>query len=190
MNGLPSHRGHQLIGMAFAALLACTTSWPAFAQSRTLPAPVTQDVADTKPFTVRGEAVMRFFGLKVYDIRLWTDKKPFTHAEPFALELVYDLSLKGTEIAKRSVGEMRKVGYTDEAKLARWLEAMTRIFPDVVQGDTLVGVSIPGKEARFYSQSKFIAAVPDPEFARAFFDIWLAEKTSEPRLRDRLLGGK
>ena len=83
---------------------------------------------------------------------------------------------------------MRKVGYTDETKLKKWGDAMTAIFPDVKKGDTLVGVSIPGKEARFYSQEKFIAAVPDPEFAKAFFDIWLSDKTSEPKLRLRLLG--
>jgi hypothetical protein len=159
------------------------------AQTPSLPG-VVADVAETKILTQRGEAVMRFFGLKVYDIRLWTPGKPHRDDEVFALELVYDLGLKGAEIAKRSAEEMRKIGYTDEAKLKRWTEAMTKIFPDVKQGDTLVGVSIPGKEARFYSKDKFIAAVPDAEFAKAFFGIWLSEKTSEPKLRDRLLGGK
>jgi hypothetical protein len=31
--------------------------------------------------------------------------------------------------------------------------------------------------------------VPDPEFSRLFFGIWLAETTSEPRLRNALLAG-
>jgi hypothetical protein len=162
----------------------------AAAQVSSLPPPVTADVTESKTLTQRGAAVMRFFGLKVYDIRLWTPGKPHREDELFALELVYDLGLKGTEIAKRSADEMRKIGYTDESKLKRWTEAMARIFPDVKQGDTLVGVSVPGKEARFYSQDKFIAAVPDPEFAKAFFGIWLSDKTSEPKLRERLLGGK
>ena len=47
---------------------------------------------------------------------------------------------------------------------------------------------IPGKEARFYNRDKFIASVTDPEFARAFFDIWLSEKTSAPAVRAKLLG--
>jgi hypothetical protein len=161
-----------------------------FGQAAGLPAPISAEVLDNKTLTRRGEAVMRFFGLKVYDIRLWTPDRPHRDDEVFALELVYDLGLKGAEIAKRSADEMRKIGYTDETKLKRWTEAMTKIFPDVKQGDTLVGVSVPGKEARFYSREKFIAAVPDPEFAKAFFGIWLSEKTSEPRLRERLLGGK
>jgi len=153
-----------------------------------LPASVTSDLADTKSLAKRGEAVMRFFGLKVYDIRLWTPGKPHQPDELFALELVYDLGLKGAEIAKRSADEMRKVGYQDADKLRRWTETMTRIFPDVKAGDSLIGVSVPGREARFYSHSKLIAVVPDPEFARAFFDIWLSEKTSEPKMRERLIG--
>ena len=138
----------------------------------------------------RGEAVMRWFGIKVYDIRLWTANKAHSFGDLYALELVYDLSLKGKEIAARSVDEMRKIGYQDEEKLARWRETMTRIFPDIKQGDTLVGVSDADKGVRFYSRDKLIETVPDPEFARAFFDIWLSPKSSEPRLRERLLGAK
>ena len=67
---------------------------------------------------------------------------------------------------------------------------MNKAFPDVKKNDTLVGVSVPGKGARFYSQDKFIAEIADPEFAKAFFDIWLSPKTSEPKLRARLLNKK
>ena len=61
------------------------------------------------------------------------------------------------------------------------------VFPDIRPGDRLVGLSIPGREARFYSQDRLLGAVPDPEFARAFFAIWLDERTSEPKLRARML---
>jgi len=137
---------------------------------------------------VRGNAVMRFFGLKVYDVRLWTPMKPFSYADPFVVELVYDMSLKGKDIADRSVKEMRAQGVNDEIKLKRWGDEMAKIFPDIKQGDALIGVSLPGKEARFYDREKLIATVPDPEFAKAFFDIWLSEKSSEPKLRLKLLG--
>ena len=162
-------------------LLACALT----ASANSLPEQINRDVSG---LSVRGEAVMRFFGLKVYDVRLWTPMKPFTHSEPFAVELVYDMALKGKDIAERSVKEMRAQGCSDEAKLRRWGDEMTRIFPDIQQGDTLIGVSIPGKEARFYNREKLIASVPDSEFAKAFFDIWVSEKSSEPKLRQKLLG--
>jgi hypothetical protein len=158
-----------------------------------LPKPLVNEVAGAEALTVRGTAVMRFVGLKVYDIALWTPSQPLRDDQLFALQLVYDLGLKGAEIAKRSVVEMRKVGYTDEAKLTRWGETMTRIFPDVKKGEVLVGVYVPtpsGAEARFYSSTRLLDTVKDAEFAKAFFDIWLSEKTSEPKLRTRLLGNK
>ena len=34
-----------------------------------------------------------------------------------------------------------------------------------------------------------LGAVDDPAFTRAFFDIWLGERTSRPALRERLLAG-
>ena len=164
-----------------ALLLLCAFT----AAAQRLPEMIAREVMG---LSVRGEAVMRFLGLKVYDVRLWTQMKPFTYADPFAIELVYDMALKGKDIADRSVKEMRAQGVNDEAKLRRWGDEMRRIFPDIRQGDALIGVSLPGKEARFYNREKLIATVPDPEFAKAFFDIWLSEKSSEPKLRLKLLG--
>ena len=170
-----------LNGLLGTALLLSSLS----SQAQTLPELVSRDLMG---LAMRGEAALRFFGLKVYDVRLWTQMKPFTHADPFAIELVYDMNLNGKDIAERSVKEMRLQGCDDEAKLKRWGEEMARVFPDIKKGDTLIGVSIPGKEARFYNREKLIAAVPDPEFAKPFFDIWLSEKSSEPKLRLKLLG--
>ena len=167
--------------MVGGLLLTCALS----ASANSLPESLTRDLTG---FSVRGAAVMRFIGLKVYDVRLWTPMKPFTYADPFVVELVYDMSLKGKDIADRSVKEMRAQGVKDETKLKRWGDQMTKIFPDIKSGDTLIGLSIPGKEARFYNREKLIATVPDPEFAKAFFDIWLSEKSSEPQLRLKLLG--
>ena len=168
-----------------AYFLALATMFPALpCSAQALPAAV---VAEHPGLSARGEGAMRFFGFKVYEVRLWTMMKPFAPGEPFALELVYHMTLNGRDIAERSVQEMRGQGHRDETKLKRWGDAMAKIFPDIKKGDTLVGVSIPGKEARFYMREKFIASVPDPEFAQAFFDIWLSEKTSAPAVRRKLL---
>ncbi|MBL8522081.1 MAG: chalcone isomerase family protein [Betaproteobacteria bacterium] len=153
--------------------------------AQTLPAAV---LKDGPALSLQGDGTMRWFGIKVYDIRLWTPMKAWSHAEPFALELIYDMNLAGRDIAEKSVELMRKQGIKDEQKLKRWGEEMTKIFPDIKKGDLLIGVSVPGKEARFYSREKFIAAVADAEFARAFFDIWLAESTTAPAVRSKLLG--
>ena len=177
-----------LLHRFLSSLLGTALLLSAFgSQAQTLPELITRELMG---LAVRGDATMRFFGLKVYDVRLWTQMKPFTHGDPFAIELVYDMNLNGKDIAERSVKEMRSQGCDDESKLKRWGEEMAKIFPDIKKGDALIGVSVPGKEARFYSREKLIAVVPDPEFSKAFFDIWLSEKSSEPKLRLKLLGAQ
>jgi hypothetical protein len=135
-----------------------------------------------------GEGRLRWFGLHVYDSSLWVPGGTWSFDRVFALDIRYAMSIRGRDLTKRSLEEMRKLGFSDAARLGRWEAAMDRVFPDIRPGDRLVGVNIPGREARFYSQERLLGAVPDPEFARAFFGIWLDEKTSEPALRARLLG--
>lgn len=134
-----------------------------------------------------GEGRLRFIGIHVYDSSVWCREAKYKPTEPYALEIRYAISIKGRALTERSLKEMRGQGYRDDAKLAKWEKEMDRVFPDLKPGDRLVGVHLPGKEVRFYSQEKFLGAVADPEFAQAFFDIWLSEKTSEPALRAKML---
>lgn len=65
---------------------------------------------------------------------------------------------------------------------------MTSTFPDVKEGDRLTGVHRPGEAARFHFNGASVGELRDAEFARLFFGIWLSPRTSEPALRDALLG--
>ena len=65
---------------------------------------------------------------------------------------------------------------------------MAELFPDVGDGDTLVGLHLPGVGARFVLNGQVRGQVDDPLFARLFFGIWLSPQTSEPALRQALLG--
>jgi hypothetical protein len=173
----------------FCSLILFAAMFSTLGNANVLPEVVAKEHAG---LSVRGEGTLRFLGIKVYEARLWAPAKSPTKSispnEAFALELIYDMALKGREIAERSAAEMRKIGYSNEAKLKAWGDEMLRIFPDIKKGESLIGVSVPGKGAKFYSRDKLIASADDPEFAKAFFDIWLSEKTSEPKLRERLLG--
>ncbi len=140
---------------------------------------------------LRGEARLRFFGLPVYQARLWVlpgfdPAQPAAH--PALLELTYERELRGEAIARRSLEEMRRAGEIDEARGRRWLAAMQRLFPDVRAGDRLAGLYRPGEGARFWLNGQPAGDIADPDFARLFFGIWLAPTTSEPGLRLALLG--
>lgn len=134
-----------------------------------------------------GEGRLRFIGIHVYDSSVWTLGPAYSPKQTHALEIRYAIRIRGRALTERSLKEMRGLGYVDGAKLARWEKEMDRVFPDLKPGDRLVGVHVPGKEARFYSQEKLLGTVADPEFAEAFFGIWLDEKTSEPGLRAKML---
>jgi hypothetical protein len=137
-----------------------------------------------------GAARLRFFGLSVYDSKLWVANgfKASTYPQhAFALELSYLRALKGNLIAERSLKEMRRVGNISAEQETRWLQRMQEAFPDVKDGDRIVGLHTPGVGARFWHNGQLRATVADPEFSRYFFGIWLSESTSEPQLRSGLL---
>jgi hypothetical protein len=135
---------------------------------------------------------MRFFGFDVYDAALWV--APGFRASRYAqsvlaLELSYLRSLKGRSIAERSIEEMRRGATLTAAQEQSWLAAMQAAFPDVQAGDRITGLHQPNIGARFWFNGRLRSSVPDAEFSRLFFGIWLAETTSEPGLRSALLAG-
>ena len=172
---------------ALAALAASTCAPQAWATP--MPAEVASELAASR---LHGAGRMTWFGMSVYDARLWALDR-FSAAqferEPLALELQYARALQGQQIAERSLVEMQRFGAVPDADAARWLAAMTQLFPDVAAGDRLTGVHRPGEAARFFFNGKLRGEVRETDFARRFFGIWLSPQTSEPKLRLALLGG-
>lgn len=167
------------------------------------PAPLRADpaAASALPASVRaalgaprlaGTGSLRWFGLRIYDAALWTGPEgpdPFDPArQPFALELRYARSLSGAAIADRSAEEIARLGLGDAAARQSWHQRMLRLFPDVSDGDRILGLHRPGLAARFYLNGAPLGEVSDPGFGPAFFAIWLDERTVAPGLRQALLG--
>jgi len=140
-----------------------------------------------------GRGQMRFVGLRIYDAWLWSPARPTAEdwaSQPLALELQYARKLVGVQIAERSLEEMRRQGPIAPALAERWLSTMKTTFPDVREGDRLTGVYRPGAAARFFHNGAARGEWSDPAMAQRFFGIWLSPQTSEPALREALLGGR
>lgn len=152
--------------------------------ARAAPTPI--DAHLTAP-RIAGEGTFRWFGLKIYTAQLWVGDKGYQAGAPFVLDLVYARKLHGAKIAEASDDQMAKLGVGTAPQRQAWLARMKEIFPDVKEGSRLSGVFLPGGGARFYMDGRPLAAVPDPEFARAFFAIWLDPRTSAPEMRAALL---
>lgn len=162
------------------ALLAPIPSWAA------LPAPVQ---ALAPEWRTLGKGELRWLGLAVYEASLWISGERLDAGEPFALSLRYARNITRATLVSSSISEMRRLGRRDEALLQRWQEQLERVFPDVKKGETIVGVSMPGRGAKFFHNGRHTGTVVDADFAQAFFAIWLDERTRSPELRARLLGG-
>jgi hypothetical protein len=140
-----------------------------------------------------GEATLRWFGLHVYDIRLWAEDARALEqpdASRLALELRYARAIEGDKIAERSLKEMQAIGEVPDGRGERWLAAMRSIFPDVNKGDRITGLQVPAEAALFFVNGEPRGEVRDAQFTRLFFGIWLSPRTSQPALREALLGRK
>nr|WP_316641619.1 chalcone isomerase family protein [uncultured Roseateles sp.] len=173
-----------------SALLLSLPAWmggPAWAQDQA-PAEVRAELPQARR---QGQGLMRFLGLSIYTIRLWAPDPVSAETwseRPLALEIEYARSLDGTEIARRSLKEMQRVGDFTASQGERWLAAMGEAFPDVRSGDRITGFQRPGQMVRFYVNGRPGKDIADALFARLFFGIWLSPRTSEPGLREALLG--
>ncbi len=138
-----------------------------------------------------GASRLRVWGFEVYDASLWV-APGFRAADwagkPLALELQYLRKFDGDDIARRSLDEMERAGPIAPTQAALWLRTMTQAFPDVQKGDRLTGIYEPGIGVRFLHNGRTTANVRDAQFAQRFFAIWLGPQSSEPALREALLG--
>lgn len=158
-----------------------------------VPLLATGNPAELSNWKPQGNATMRYFGLRIYEARLWAQGIAVNAANwaatPLALELTYARSLDGKDIAKRSLVEMRRQVEISTANAEKWLAEMEAAFPDVKAGDRISGVvTEPGSAIQFFINGKPGRKVADAAFARHFIGIWLAPQTSEPELRKALLG--
>lgn len=172
-------------------LVAALAAWPWLARAQQAESPAPEIAAALPRARLVGRGEMRYLGFSVYDARLWAEPGFSAAAferEPFALELIYARRLDGRAIAQRSIELMARPQPIDETRASAWRTAMERAFPDVAPGDRLSGLHHPPGRAAFVHNGRPTATIDDAEFARRFFGIWLAESSTEPQLRRRLLG--
>jgi len=143
---------------------------------------------ETGAMELVGEARMQALFWKVYDARLYAPNGRWNADDRFALSLTYLRTLSGAKIAERSIQEIRQQGLSDERTLARWYESLAALIPDVQDQDEIIGFVDENAHTSFYLGDELLGTIPEPEFTRAFFAIWLSDETSEPNLRKQLLG--
>ena len=173
--------------IAFGLLLA---QMPLHAQNTSAAPPLPTSAKTGLPeLKVLGGGLLRVLGFQVYNAYLWTPAgAAFDRNKPHALDLQYLRTFTAKKLAERSIDEMRGQGVGDDSVYVKWLAEMERVFADVKEGDRITGVVTPARTAKFFFNGAFRGEVSDPAFTDAFFGIWLNEKSSQPRMRNQLLG--
>jgi len=137
-----------------------------------------------------GQGKYSFWGLDIYQARLWTESNGLQpenwQQSRFALELTYLRDVEGKAIAKSSIGEISKQYNVTKVKAASWQNVLENLFPNVKKMQTLTGLYTPQDGAKFFHDNRPIGEIKDAELTKSFFDIWFSSKTSAPELRSKL----
>ena len=133
-----------------------------------------------------GQGQFSRFGWSIYQAQLWTMDGKYDPGQPFALKLTYERDIPESRIVQASLDEMAKLGAPVQDRPG-WRSTLEQVIDDVKKGESITGVYRPGEGAVFYHNDKRTGQM-DEELARAFFAIWLDARTSEPSLRQALLG--
>ena len=137
-----------------------------------------------------GKARFKVLFWSVFDAELYAQNGEFNSDKPFALSLSYLRKIKGSEIVAKSISEIQSQSAITSAEATDWESQLKSIIPDVDAQTTITGVRDLDAHTLFYNNDELIGEIEDERFTRAFFNIWLGEKTSEPKLRSELLSLK
>lgn len=146
-----------------------------------------------------GAGQFRYFVFDIYEASLkapaiyWassSEQKTVDYAQsvPLLLELKYQRDISRDEFIKATVDQWQHLTGAVSTQHQQWAEALKPIWRDVKEGDTLASLLLADGQVVFYFNRQYLGTLTDPAFGPAFFDIWLSEGTSAPKLRQQLLG--
>lgn len=156
---------------------------PAFAATK--PSELESAVKASEPY---GQARLTRFLFHVYDAQIWTDAPAWSYQEPFALSVTYAMSFSAPELTQSTLQQAQKVSTLSQAEEKQFALYLDQAYRDVKSGERVTALFMPPDNITFFVNGIKTLSMKDAVFARAFFDIWLSERTSEPSLRTGLLG--
>lgn len=179
---------HKIVGtFAVAGALLCAV--PAFADDSKPSDPKPSEIANViKADSPYGTGSLRVLLMKAYDASLWTDAARWSMQSPFALTLKYHFNCSASDIVDRAIEEIKASSPNlSTTTLTRYRQLIGSLLPGARSGDEMTGLYTPDGTVRFFVDGQKTGEVKDPQFAQAFFGMWLSPQTSEPDIRAGLL---
>jgi hypothetical protein len=133
---------------------------------------------------LRGEATLRFFGLPLYQARLYTPGgKALDWQEDLALELTYLRRLSETDLVTSTLRELSRTGASLPVK-----DQLEQCYDDVGKGDRYLAVSNGPDEVLFWRNDRRMCALSHPRIKYRFMAIFLGDNTRSPAFTRKLRG--
>lgn len=139
-----------------------------------------------QPFLI-GFDQLKFWGLKVYDIALWSEDAKFSYDKKFAIQIHYNMNFDREELAKKSLEEIELLHDLSASTKVSYLQQLTNIFHSIKKGDEKIALFSPKEGVLMFYNNELIGKISDKKLARLFVDIWLDERGSYPKITKKLL---
>jgi hypothetical protein len=174
------------IGTMLLFLIAALWATDAAAHAhRPLPQQVVSQAPGMHPL---GKGRHSWWGIQMYDATLWIVGPQYSSAGPHALDLEPGRAVSADTLVKNAMSEMRELRVGDEQKLRVWQTEMTKIIPNVRQGDQVVIFCADSNRTLVYLNNSSTGEVDDPTFCPAVMSVWLHPQTRHQSIRKSLLG--
>lgn len=135
-----------------------------------------------------GEAKLKVLFWEVYNATLYNQTGEY-QAElfPQALKINYLRDIDAEDLIETTQDEWEKLGFKAKT-FGDWISLLTRVFPNIKKGDTLLLKVTENQHSEFFFNGKTIGKITDPSFGKSFLRIWLDENCSYPKVRNKLIG--
>ena len=135
-----------------------------------------------------GQCQLSWLWLDVYKATFFTRTGKYHSDEyPQLLVITYLRNISADDLIKATVEQWQHLNYSAD-DIKAWQQAIKGIWPNISKNDNLSFEVINENHGRFFYNQVYLQDVKDKGFAKAFISIWLSKNTSQPKLRQQLLG--
>lgn len=135
----------------------------------------------------QGEMTYLFWTLYQAELYATNQQADLNDQEEIALKLIYQKDISSKALVEATKDQWEHLDYQNE-EITQWLKPLANLFPDVQKQDNLILKLDSQGRSQFYFNLEPIGEIQDTTFGPAFMAIWLSKNTSEPKLRQQLLG--
>jgi hypothetical protein len=135
-----------------------------------------------------GEGEMKVLFWELYKAELFGSRASYTfNDEQLALKITYYRDIDKNDLIEATAEQWQHIGVTHQ-NIPKWLDELATIWPNIKKNDMLIVTRNKDNSASFFNDKGLLGTVKDPAFGNAFLNIWLSEKTTRPKLREKLIG--